>query len=150
MAPLPRGFFLALSGGTLPTAAIHFQLGRRWGRVSERRPAASLRALVYPFKDADHRTKKNPAGCLGLCGRGFSSGGRLPCRIGGAGTDAPNRSLPREHKPRLCRATAWLICSRCCAPPQPVSQSASAVAITRHVAAYSCRLYRTLPSLLRW
>jgi hypothetical protein len=93
------GFFLATANGIFPTGGdplpARSAVGSGFRTASCGRIAA---ALVYPFKDADHRTKKNPAGCLSFCGRGFPSGGRLPCRIGGVGAHAPNRSLPREHK----------------------------------------------------
>jgi hypothetical protein len=44
--------------GTLPTGGDPIlQLGRRWGRVSERRPAAGLPPRISePSKGADHRT----------------------------------------------------------------------------------------------
>jgi hypothetical protein len=56
--PLGRGFSLPTASGIVPAGSDPIlPLGRRWGRVSERRPAAgSLSHLDYPYKGADHRT----------------------------------------------------------------------------------------------
>src|SRR4051794_40598705 len=76
---LVRGFFLPIANfpdWRRPT----FQLGRRWGRVSERRPAVRIAvALGYPYKGAAHRARKTPPAAWGFAGS-FTSPSAASCR----------------------------------------------------------------------